>query len=192
MTLAQRFTALLIEPDYATSDLYDSPPLAHSFIFVTAYAALSGFQSLLAIAFATGRVGLGLAAFIGSFMLIVLTWVILVVIFHLAVEFLGGMGELANTAAFVGLAAVPNILTTAVAVVLTLIEAVFLPGDAERIMGKIGLAISLIGMAWGWPGILCYFGLKNAGRLHMVKAMLVAAVVFFAFAMMEILNSNVL
>jgi hypothetical protein len=192
MNFAQRFSYLLFQPDYATSDVYDSPPLAQAFVMVVAYASLSSFHSMLSIALATGSVSFSLAAFMGSFILVVLTWVGLTFLFQIALEFFGGLGELPNTAAFVGLAAAPNIVISAVAILVTIAGAGLMSDDTDALFGKIKLLLALVAMAWGWPGVLCYFGLKNGGRLHMVKAMVVTAIVFLVFVLIEILNSNVL
>ena len=45
-------------------------------------------------------------------------------------------------------------------------------------------------MAWGWPGILCYFGLKNGERIHDLKALTIVLLTFIASGMYEIANSN--
>jgi hypothetical protein len=68
--------------------------------------------------------------------------------------------------------------------------AIFLPDDPDLILSKISLGISLVGMAWGWPGIICYFGLKNAERLHELKAITIILLAFIASGMYEVVNSN--
>jgi hypothetical protein len=45
-------------------------------------------------------------------------------------------------------------------------------------------------MAWGTPGIICYFGLKNAEKVHMLKALLITLLVFLALAAYLVLTSN--
>jgi hypothetical protein len=67
---------------------------------------------------------------------------------------------------------------------------VFVPDDPDLILSKISLLTSLVGMAWGWPGVLCYFGLKNGERIHDLKAMTIVLLAFIASGMYEIVNSN--
>ncbi len=190
MTLSERFPLLLSEPDYATSDLYDSPALRDGFLIVSIYAALSSFDSFLSAALASHSFGFGLLGFLGIFFTVYLTWILLAVIFHVAADLFGGLGELPNALAFVGLAAAPQIITSVASIVLTVVGPGILQDDPNSILKKINLGLSLIGMAWGWPGILCYFGLKNAERLHSLKAMAVTLVLFFGFALYAILSSN--
>lgn len=191
MDLVQRLWMLLSEPDYATSDLYNSPRLGDAFSAVTAYAFVSSIGSLLSIILATQSFAFSILGFIGSFLVVYLTWALLAVIFHLASELLGGLGELPHAFSFVGLAAAPLLITSILSILLTITHYAVLPDDPDGIFPKMSLGISILGMAWGWPGILCYFGLKNAERLNEVKAMLVSLVVFFGFATFEVLNSSV-
>ncbi len=192
MTLLQRFPLLLFQPDYATSDLYDSPPLKDAFIVVSLYAGITSFQSSLSAAVATGSVSFILVAFLGTAFLIYVTWFLLTFLFHIIADLLGGLGELHNTFSFVGLAAAPNAALAVVSLVVTIVRLLFFPDDPQLLAAKINLGVSVVGMAWGWPGMLCYFGLKNAERLHPLKAILVTSPVFFVFVLFEVLNSNAL
>lgn len=190
MNLLERLRLLLFDPEYATSDLYDSPRFGEAFFTVTIYAGLSSIGSLLSIILATQSFAVGILGFVGSFLVVYLTWAFLAIVFHLASEMLGGLGELPHAIAFVGLASAPLIITSLVSILLTIAHYVFMPDDPEAIFPKISLGVSIVGMAWGWPGILCYFGLKNAERLNEIKALVVALVVFFGFATFEVLNSS--
>lgn len=190
MTALQRFLLLLSSPDDATYDLYDSPHLGHAAAIVTAYAFLASFNSFLSASIKADSFAFSLIAFLGAFLITYLTWVFLTVIFYLAAELWGSLAEIMNSAAFVGMAAAPLVLTSLASILLTTIGPEFLPDDTELILPKIGLGISLLGMAWGWPGILCYFGLKNGARLHPAKAATITVIVFFAAAVYEIAYSN--
>jgi hypothetical protein len=190
MTLLDRFPLLLFQPDYATDDLYDSPPIIDAFKMVSAYAIISTVNAIIGIAVATGSISASLFTLFGTLSLVYFTWMILTLVFHFVAQLLGGLGELHNTATFVGLAAAPNIVIAIASLLLTLVRVILLPDNPDDILTKINLGLSLIGMAWGWPGILCYFGLKNAERLSSVKAILVIMPVFFAFAILEIYGSN--
>ena len=190
MTLLDRFPLLLFQPDYGTDDLYDSPPIVDAFKMVSAYAIISTVNAIIAIAVATGSFAATLFTVFGTLSLIYLTWMILTLVFRFVAQLLGGLGELHNTATFVGLAAAPNVVVAIVSLLITLVRIILLPDNPEEILSKINLGFSLVGMVWGWPGILCYFGLKNAERMSSVKAILVVMPVFFAFAILEVYNSN--
>ncbi len=190
MTLVQRFPLLLFQPDYATSDLYDSPPILDAFIMVSVYAGISSLNTLISAAAATGSAAFTLLTFFGTVALVYITWFILTMVFHFISDLLGGMGELHNAASFVGLAAAPNVLVAVVSLLITIVRVLFMSEDPGSVLSKINLSFSLIGMVWGWPGVLCYFGLKNAERINSVKAILVVMPVFFAFAILEIYDSN--
>lgn len=190
MTLLDRFPLLLFQPDYATDDLYDSPPIIDAFKMVTAYAIISTVNAIIGIAVATGSISATLFTLFGTLSLIYFTWMILTLVFHFVAQLLGGLGELHNTVTFVGLAAAPNVVIAIASLLLTLVRVILLPDNPDEILSKINLGLSLVGMAWGWPGILCYFGLKNAERVSSVKAILVIMPVFFAFAILEIYGSN--
>lgn len=190
MTLLQRFPLLLFQPDYATSDLYHDPPIVDAFYVVTAYALISALNALLGIFVATGSISASIFTVIGTFALVYITWVILTLVFHFVADLLGGLGELHNTVSYVGLAAAPNVVVAALSLLISIVRLVFLPEDPGSILATVNLGFSLIGMAWGWPGVLCYFGMKNAERVHPIKAIVVVLPVFFIFAALEIYNSN--
>jgi len=190
MTLRQRFPLLLFSPDYATSDLYDSPRIADAFYVVSAYAGISTVNALISAIVATGSVSFLLFTVLWTSALVYITWVILTFLFHFIADLLGGLGELHNAASFVGLAAAPNVVVALVSLLMTVVRILFVAHDPYAVVAKINLGFSLAGMAWGWPGILCYFGLKNAERVDSLKAILVVLPVFFAFAVLEIYNSN--
>lgn len=190
MTLLQRFPLLLFQPDYATSDLYHDPPIVDAFYVVTAYALISALNALLGIFVATGSISASIFTVIGTFALVYITWIILTLVFHFVADLLGGLGELHNTVSYVGLAAAPNVVVAALSLLISIVRLVFLPEDPGSILATVNLGFSLIGMAWGWPGVLCYFGMKNAERVHPIKAIVVVLPVFFIFAALEIYNSN--
>lgn len=190
MTLRQRFPLLLFQPEFATSDLYHDPPVVDAFYVVTAYALISSVNALIGIIVATGSISASIFTVIGTFALIYITWVILTLVFHFVADLLGGLGELHNAVSFVGLAAAPNVVVAALSLLITVIRLVFLTDDPSNILATVNLGFSLIGMAWGWPGVLCYFGMKNAERVHPIKAIVVVLPVFFIFAALEIYNSH--
>lgn len=190
MSVFDRWLLLLSSPDDAMLDQYESPSLGHAIIIVSVYALVSSLNSFLSATIKSGSMGFSLITFFGSFLTTYLTWAFLTIVFRLASEFLGGLGELPHAVAVVGLAAAPLILTSAVSILITLGGAVILPDDPDLILPKISLALSIIGMAWGWPGILCYFGLKYAEKLHEAKAAIIVLLTFLAGGLYEIIYSG--
>lgn len=190
MSVLDRFILLLSSPDDAMFDQYESPSLGHAIIIVSVYALISSLNSFLSASIKSGSMGFSLITFFGSFLTTYLTWAFLTILFRLAAEVMGGLGELPNIVAVVGLSAAPLVVTSAVSIVITVGGALALPDDPELILPKISLLVSLIGMAWGWPGILCYFGLKYAERLHEAKAAAIVLLTFLAGGFYEIINSG--
>ncbi|MBI4417407.1 MAG: YIP1 family protein [Ignavibacteriales bacterium] len=190
MSVFDRFVLLLSSPDEAMFDQYESPSLAHALIIVSAYALISSLNSFLSATIKSGSLGFSLVTFFGSFLTTYLTWAFLTIVFRLASELLGGLGELPNAVAIVGLAAAPLVLTSAVSIVITLGGAIALPNDPDLVLPKISLLVSVVGMAWGWPGILCYFGLKYAEKLHEAKAAIIVLLAFLAGGLYEVIYSG--
>jgi hypothetical protein len=190
MTVLERFLLLLTSPDDAMFDLYDRPHLGQAAAIVTGYAFVASLNSFLSALFIADSFAWGMLAFLGAFLTTYLIWVTLTIVFHLAAEFWGSLAEIVNSAAFVGMAAAPLILTSIGSILVTVFGSLFISDDTDLLLPKISLGISLLGMAWGWPGMLCYFGLKNAVRLHPLKASIITLVVFFAGAVYEISHSN--
>lgn len=182
---------LLLQPDYVTHDLYDSPRLGTAFLMVTFYAILSAFNFFLESILTTQTVGGGLIIAMFSGFLVYLTWVFLSILFHFASELFGGLGEFPHALGFVGISAAPLLMLSSISIILTILQNIFFMDDPEHLIGKIRLGFSLIGMLWGWPGVLCYFGMKHAERVKPLVAALVTLVVCAGFITYEVLSSEV-
>jgi hypothetical protein len=185
MTFAERFSSLLFDPDYATSDLYDKPAVGQGLQMVTLYATVSSFNALISAAIQTESFSFSLVTFFLSFVLAYVSWILISFVLHLVSEFLGGLGELPNAFAFTGLATAPLILTSIISMVVNIVGPELFNEDAADIVGVLRLGVNIIGLAWGWTGVLCYFGLKNAHRLHPMKALALTLLLFFAFVAIE-------
>ncbi|HEY4611572.1 MAG TPA: YIP1 family protein [Bacteroidota bacterium] len=192
MSLLRRFPLLLFQPDYATSDLYDSPPLLDAFIVVALYAVISSVKSFIGVVVTTDNVRYAIFIFLASCALVFFTWIFLTLFFHFIADFLGGTGELHNAVAFVGLAAAPNVVVSVISLIIGVANIVLFPEEPDPLLSMANLGTSILGMMWGWPGMLCYFGLKNAERVGSLKALLIVVPVFFVFAMLEISSSSLL
>lgn len=186
----QRFLLVLTDPDGSTYDLYNTPQIGDAFIMVSLYAGLSAINSFISAMAMTGTLSVGVIAVIGSALIVYLMWMFLTTMFRVLGALLGGKGELPNTVGFVGLAAAPMVVTSFLAIIVTVVWASFLSEEQEELLAMIRLGLSLVGMAWGWPGVLCYFGLKNSEKLDPIKAIVVTMVLFFGFAAFEIFNSK--
>lgn len=190
MKVQERFLLLLSSPDDGTFDAYDAPNIGHAFLIVTAYAIVSASASFLSAIIRSDNFGFSFIAFLGTFLLAYLTWAFLAILFHVVANAVGGLGELLNAIAYVGFAAAPMVVASLASILLTIIEAVVQPDDSNLLFAKIGLGISFIGMGWGWPGVLCYFGIKNGERLHEAKAAAMALIAFMAIGIFELSTSN--
>ena len=192
MDYLQQILQILVDPEYSTASLYDSPRLRDAFIVVSLYALATSLDSFLSAYLTTDTFSVGLLSFFVSTLTTFLLWVILAMIFHFAAEMLGGLGEFPNALGFVGLATAPLVLTSLISIVLTVISVTLFPDDDSRLLPNISVGVTLLGMAWGAPGVLCYFGMKNAEKLHPVKAFTVTLVLYLALALLILYKSDLL
>ena len=186
----QRFMLVLTDPDGSTYDLYNSPQIGDAFLMVSLYAGLSALNSFISAIDITGAFSVGFIAVVGSGLIVYLTWIFLTIMFRLLGTMLGGKGELPNALGFVGLAAAPLVVTTFLSTLVTVGGILFMEEDPGEILPMVRLGLTLVGMAWGWPGVLCYFGMKNSEKLDPLKAIVATMVLFFGFAAFEIFSSK--
>ena len=188
----QRILQVLFDPEYTTAGLYDSPRLGEAFIVVSVYAFFTSFDSFLSGYFRTDTFSIGLLSFLISTLTTFLLWVVLAMIFHVSAELLGGLGEFPHALGFVGLATAPLIFTSFISSIVTVVSVLLFADDQSGIFQIIPLMLTLLGMAWGAPGVICYFGLKNAEKLHPLKALFVTLTLYCALAMLILFKSDVL
>lgn len=186
----QRFMLVLTDPDGSTYDLYNSPQIGDAFLMVSLYAGLSALNSFISAIDITGAFSVGFIAVVGSGLIVYLTWIFLTIMFRLLGTMLGGKGELPNALGFVGLAAAPLVVTTFLSTIVTVGGILFMEEDPNEVLPLVRLGLTLVGMAWGWPGVLCYFGMKNSERLDPLKAIVATMILFFGFAAFEIFSSK--
>ncbi len=186
----QRFMLVLTDPDGSTYDLYNSPQIGDAFLVVSLYAGLSALNSFISAIDITGAFSVGFIAVVGSGLIVYLTWIFLTIMFRLLGTMLGGKGELPNALGFVGLAAAPLVVTTFLSTIVTVGGILFMEEDPNEVLPLVRLGLTLVGMAWGWPGVLCYFGMKNSERLDPLKAIVATMILFFGFAAFEIFSSK--
>jgi len=191
MRLIDRFGLLLTDPDYAMSDQYESPALLDAFWIVSLYAIFTSLRPLLDGVMATGSFGIGFLSFILSFLLVYVTWVFLTLFMHIVADFWGGLGELPNAASVVGMAAVPMVVTSVVSLIVSVGGHAFLEGDDMSVISTVNAGLNWLGMAWGWPGVLCYFGLKHGEALPRFKAATITAMAFCGMALYEIISLDI-
>jgi hypothetical protein len=181
----------MFDPEYTTGSLYDTPRLGDTFVIVSLYAFFTSLDSLLQGYLRTSTVSVGVLSFFISTLTTFLLWVVLGMVFHICAELLGGLGELPNALGFVGLGMAPLIFVSIVRCVLTVLSIEVYYNDPEKLFAKAGFGLNLLGMAWGTPGIICYFGMKNAEKVHMLKAIIVTMVLFLAFAALLVFTSDI-
>ncbi len=190
MNFLSRVWLVLTDPEGATYDLYNTPQIGDAFLIVSTYAILWGINSALSAMMMTDTMSMAFIGFFASALIVYLTWAFLTIAFRVFSAALGGKGELPNTVGFVGLAAAPLILTALLSIFVTLTHMLLFKDDQSEVFTWMRLGLSLIGMVWGWPGILCYFGLKNSERLDSTKALIIVVVMFFVFATIEVFGSG--
>jgi hypothetical protein len=181
---------VMFDPEYTTSSLYDTPRLGDTFIVVSLYAFCTSVDGFLQGYLRTSTVSVGVLSFFISTLTTFLLWVVLGMLFHIGAELLGGLGELPNALSFVGLGMAPLIFTSILRIVLTVLSIEVYYNDPDKMIAKVGFGLNLLGMAWGTPGMFCYFGMKNAEKVHMLKAMLVTLVFFIALSALLFLSSD--
>lgn len=189
MTFPDRFLALLTNPDYATSDLHQSPGLTDGALMAGLYATVSAIAVFVSSVAKGAGIGMGLIGFIGTGASLLLFWVFISFLIHFIARAMGGQGEFTDTLRFVGLATAPMILMAAGGVVLQLFASMSDPVETKDFVDVSDLGLTLAGMAWGVPGVLCYYGLKNGELLEEFKALLITLLLFLIFAAIAILNS---
>jgi hypothetical protein len=187
----QQIFQIMFDPEYTTTTLYDTPRLGDTFVVVSLYAFFTSLDSFLQGYLRTSTVSVGVLSFFISTLTTFLLWVVLAMVFHIGAELLGGLGELPNALGFVGLGMAPLIFTSILRCILTVLSIEVFFNDPDKLLAKVGFGLNLIGMAWGTPGIICYFGMKNAEKLHMLKALIVTLILFLAFAALLVFTSDV-
>jgi hypothetical protein len=188
----QQIFQVMFDPEYTTTSLYDTPRLGDAFIIVSLYAFFTSLDSFLSGYLRTSTMSVGVLSFFISTLATFLLWVVLGMLFHIGAELLGGLGELPNALGFVGLGMAPLIFTSILRCVVTVLSIQVFFNDPDKLFPKMALGLDLIGMAWGTPGLICYFGMKNAEKVHMLKALLVTLILFLALASYLIFTSSAL
>jgi len=192
MYYIQQLFQIMTDPEFTTITLYDSPRLRESFLVVSAYAFFTSLDAFFSGYFQSDTFSVGLLSFLISAITTYLLWAFLAMIFHVAAELLGGLGEFPHALGFVGLGTAPLVFTSFISCLLTLLSVLAFPNDPDRIIPNISLGLALLGMAWGAPGVICYFGMKNAEKLHPLKAFAVTFVLFSSLALLVLYKSDIL
>ena len=192
MYYLQQIFQIMFDPEYTTISLYDTPRLGDTFVIVCLYAFFTSLDSFLQGYLRTATLSVGVLSFFISTLTTFLLWVALAMLFHIGAELLGGLGELPNALGFVGLGMAPLIFTSILRCVLSVLSIEVFYDDPDKLFAKAGFGLNLLGMAWGTPGIICYFGMKNAEKVHMLKALLVTLILFFSLAALLVFTSDAL
>lgn len=186
----QKIIQILFDPEFTASTLYDSPRFTDAFLVVSLYALATSIDSFLSGYLRTQTISIGLISFLVSTLTTYLLWFILAMALHVCAQLLGGLGEFPHALGYVGLGTAPLIFTSIISIILTVVSIVFFPEDEKRIFPLIASGLTVVGMAWGSPGIICYFGMKHAEKLHPLKAFVVIMVFFAALASFVLYKSD--
>ena len=192
MSYLQQLFQIIIDPEFATITLYDSPRMKESFIVVSVYALFTSLDAFFSAYFPTETISVGLLSFLVSGLTTYLLWVLLAILFHVAADLLGGLGEFPHALGFVGLGTAPLVFTSFISLILTLISFLVLPEDPDRLLPNISLGLTLLGLTWGSPGVICYFGMKNAEKLHPLKAFTVTFILLAALILLVLYKSDII
>ena len=190
MDLLQRFPFLLTNPDYATADLREYPPLRDGFMLVTLYALISSIGALVDGVVSVGSFGFGLLVFFQSMVGVYMSWALVAGFFHLIAIRWGGSGEFLHVLGGMGLASAPLIIISVVAFLTNIAEWSFLNQDPDHVLRLTRLILSLLGSAWGWPGIICFYVLKNVELMTPLRAAILAAGGFLLLAAYQLYTYN--
>lgn len=186
MDLVQRFPLLLTSPDHATADLREYQPLRDGFMLVSVYALISSVGVSIDSAVETRTVGWAVLALFTQFVLVYFQWVAVAGFFHLFAIRLGGLGEFLDVLGSVGLASAPMILVSIVSFLINVAEWTIITGDPANIVPLTQLILSLLGLAWGWPGVICYYVLKNVELVAPLRAAMLSAAGFLLLAAFQL------
>ncbi len=192
MYYLQQIFQVIVDPEFTTISLYDSPRLGESFLMVSAYALFASLDAFFSGYFQTDTFSVGLLSFFITTVSTYLLWVLLAMVFHVAADIVGGLGEFPHALGFVGLGTAPLVVTSFISCLLTLLSVLVFPDDPDRILPNITLGLTLLGLAWGSPGVICYFGMKNAEKLHPLKAFAITFVLFSSLALLVLYKSDIL
>lgn len=192
MDYLKQILQIILDPEYTTLALYDSPRVSESFLVVSAYALFYSLAAFLSSYVQSETLSIGVLSLFIVILTTYLLWVVLAMIFHISADLLGGLGEFPHALGFVGLGTIPLVFTSFITLILTIFVMIAIPDDPDRILPNASLGLTLIGMAVGTPGMVCYFGLKNAEKLHPLKAFLVTFIVFSALTLLLLYASDIL
>jgi hypothetical protein len=185
MQIVDKINLLLSEPDYATSDIHSDPGLWDGAGIFTLYAFISALGPTFRMIFESGKLFIGIVFFFGNFFLSFILWLLIALCFRLGAWMVGGQGNYIDALRYVGLAAAPMLFTAILAMLVSLVDPLF-SADDKPIILVANFLIMLTGNAWGIPGILCFYGLKNGELLEPVPAALLTFVVFFCVVGIEV------
>jgi hypothetical protein len=190
MYYLQQLVQIIVDPEFTTISLYDSPRVKESFLIVSAYALFASLDAFVSAYFQTETMSVGVLSLFITALATYLLWVLLAMVFHVAADLLGGLGEFPHALGFVGLGTAPLVFTSFVSLILTLLTFLVFPPDPDRLLQNISLGLTLLGLAWGAPGVICYFGMKNAEKLHPLKAFVVTFILCSALMLLVLYKSG--
>lgn len=172
-TVLERLSGILLRPNAAFAGL--SPRQGESFGIVAALLVTSCVWSALDAAYSKGAVsavsvsGAVLNTFLGT----LAGWLGLAALLYLAGHALKGWGRFEDFLLWLGYAALPMVLLNLVSLLVFGVSPVLFPALGGAGWNNFHTALGVLGLVWGWPGLLSYFALRHGMRLPARQAALV-------------------
>lgn len=166
----RRWGTFLTRPNAAFAGL--TPRRGESFGVVAALLVTSCARSGLEAAYSPGAAGVA-AAVLNTFLGTLAGWLGIVSLLYLAGQALKGWGRFEDFVLWMGYAALPMVLLNLVSLLIFLISPVLFPALGGAGWKTFPTALGVLGLIWGWPGLLSYFALRHGMHLSARRAALV-------------------
>lgn len=169
-TVLERLSGILLRPNAAFAGL--NPRQEESFGVVAALLVTSCVWSALDAAYSEGAVSVG-GAVLNTFLGTLAGWLGLAALLYLAGHALKGWGRFEDFLLWMGYAALPMVLLNLVSLLVFGVSPVLFPALGGAGWNNFHTALGVLGLVWGWPGLLSYFALRHGMRLPPRQAALV-------------------
>ncbi len=173
-TVLNRFSNLLLHPNAAFAVL--APRWGESFGIVAALLVSSSVWSALNAAYSAEAASVG-GAVLNTVLGTLAGWLGLVALLYVVGRALNGWGRFEDFLLWMGYAALPMVLLNLVSLLIFLISPVLFPEMGGAGWKDFHMMLGVLGLLWGWPGLLSYFALRYGMRLPVKKAALMITVV---------------
>ena len=172
-TMLNRLSGILLRPNATFAGL--TPRRGESFGIVAALLVTSCAWSALNAAYSVDAFGV-LGAVLNTLLGTLAGWLGLGAVLYLAGRRLNGWGRFEDFLLWMGYAALPMVLLNLVSMLVFLISPVLYPWLGGAGWKDFHTMLGVLGLVWGWPGLLSFFALYYGMRLPAKRAALVIGV----------------